>query len=58
MARPDEKLFADLDACVVHARDLVESAKVVQASGRANIAPSSATVKVKVKVDQYSSIGC
>ena len=38
MAKPDEKLIAALSACVVHARDLLESAKLVQASGRPNIA--------------------
>jgi AbiV family abortive infection protein len=47
MARPDEKLLAALDACVVHARDLVESAKLVQRSGRANIAYHLATLALE-----------
>jgi AbiV family abortive infection protein len=47
MARPDEKLLAALDACVVHARDLVESAKLVQKSGRANIAYHLATLALE-----------
>ena len=47
MARPDEKLLAALDACVVHARDLVESAKLVQTSGRPNIAYHLATLALE-----------
>jgi AbiV family abortive infection protein len=47
MARPDEKLLAELEACVVHARDLVESAKLVQTSGRANIAYHLATLALE-----------
>jgi AbiV family abortive infection protein len=47
MAKPDEKLIAACEACVLHARDLVESAKLVQASGRANIAYHLATLALE-----------
>jgi|ERR1700730_102859 len=47
MAQSDEKLLAALNACVIHARDLVESAKLVQASGRANIAYHLATLALE-----------
>jgi AbiV family abortive infection protein len=47
MAQPDEKLLAALNACVIHARDLVESAKLVQASGRVNIAYHLATLALE-----------
>ena len=47
MAKPDERLIAALGACVVHARDLVESAKLVQTSGRANIAYHLATLALE-----------
>jgi AbiV family abortive infection protein len=47
MAQPDEKLLAALDACVAHARDLVESAKLVQTSGRPNIAYHLATLALE-----------
>ena len=47
MAPPDEKLLAALGACVAHARDLVESAKLVQKSGRANIAYHLATLALE-----------
>lgn len=38
MAKPNQTLLAALAACVAHARDLLEAAKIVQESGRANIA--------------------
>jgi AbiV family abortive infection protein len=47
MAKPNEKLLAACDACVVHARNLVESAKLVQASERANIAYHLATLALE-----------
>jgi AbiV family abortive infection protein len=47
MAKPDEKLIAACEACVLHARDLVESAKLVQASGRPNIAYHLATLALE-----------
>jgi AbiV family abortive infection protein len=47
MAKPDEKLIAACEACVVHARHLLESAKLVQASGRANIAYHLATLALE-----------
>ena len=47
MAKPDERLVAALRACVVHARDLVDSAKLVQTSGRANIAYHLATLALE-----------
>jgi AbiV family abortive infection protein len=47
MAKPDEKLVAACEACVLHARDLVESAKLVQSSGRANISYHLATLALE-----------
>jgi len=47
MARPNESFIAALDACVVHARDLMESAKAVQATGRSNIAYHLATLALE-----------
>jgi AbiV family abortive infection protein len=47
MAKPDQTLFAALEACVVHARDLLESAKIVQQSGRANVAYHLATLALE-----------
>lgn len=47
MAQPDKKLLAALEACVVHARNLVESAKLVQAPERANIAYHLATLALE-----------
>jgi len=34
----DEKIVAAMAACVTHARDLLSSARAVQAAGRSNIA--------------------
>jgi AbiV family abortive infection protein len=47
MAKPDEKLLAAMSACVAHARDLVESAKAVQALKRDNIAYHLATLALE-----------
>lgn len=47
MAQPDSGLLATLEACVTHARDLLESAHVVQASGRSNIAYHLATLALE-----------
>jgi AbiV family abortive infection protein len=47
MAKPDEKLLAALNACVAHARDLVEAAKIVQQSSRSNIAYHLATLALE-----------
>jgi AbiV family abortive infection protein len=47
MAQPDDKLIAACQACVLHARDLVESAKLVQSSGRANISYHLATLALE-----------
>ena len=43
MVKPNRNLIAACEACVVHGRDLFESAKLVQASERANIAYHLAT---------------
>jgi AbiV family abortive infection protein len=47
MAKPDENFVAALGACVVHARDLMKSAKAVQAIGRPNIAYHLATLALE-----------
>jgi AbiV family abortive infection protein len=47
MPKPDDELLEALSACVVHARDLMESAKVVQATGRSNIAYHLATLALE-----------
>src|SRR5690348_3215107 len=47
MKKPDEKLIAACEACVTHARDLLESAKLVQTSGRVNIAYHLATLALE-----------
>src|SRR6266478_500135 len=47
MAKPDEKLLAALNACVVHARHLLESAKAVQAIDHHNIAYHLATLALE-----------
>jgi AbiV family abortive infection protein len=47
MAKPNKKLIAACEACLVHARDLVESAKLVQVSRRANIAYHLATLALE-----------
>src|SRR5262245_14927698 len=43
----DEQFHAALKACVAHARDLLESAKLVQHSGRSNIAYHLATLALE-----------
>jgi AbiV family abortive infection protein len=45
--KPDPKLLAAMNACAAHARDLLESAKSVQAIGRANIAYHLATLALE-----------
>jgi AbiV family abortive infection protein len=47
MAKPNEELIAACEACVRHARDLVEAAKLVQSSRRANIAFHLATLALE-----------
>jgi AbiV family abortive infection protein len=47
MVKPDEKLLAAMSACVAHARDLVESARAVQALKRDNIAYHLATLALE-----------
>ena len=47
MVKPDQNLLAALAACVTHARDLLEAAKIVQESGRANIAYHLATLALE-----------
>jgi len=47
MVTPNDKLLTALSACVVHARDLLESAKAVQARGRHNIAYHLATLALE-----------
>jgi hypothetical protein len=47
MPKPDDNLLASLSACVVHARDLVEAAKAVEAGGRSNIAYHLATLALE-----------
>jgi AbiV family abortive infection protein len=47
MSKPSDELVAALDACVTHARDLLESAKAVQTSGRSNIAYHLATLALE-----------
>jgi AbiV family abortive infection protein len=38
MAKPDPKLIATMNACAVHARDLLQSAEAIQTIGHFNIA--------------------
>lgn len=45
--KPDDSVLAALHACVVNARDLLESAKAVQATGRDNIAYHLATLALE-----------
>jgi AbiV family abortive infection protein len=47
MAKPDERLLEATSACVIHARDLLESAKAVQATNRNNIAYHLATLALE-----------
>jgi AbiV family abortive infection protein len=47
MAKPDDKALMAFNACVVHARDLLESAKAVQVTGRNNIAYHLATLALE-----------
>lgn len=47
MAKPNQKLIAAIRACVQHARNLVESAKAVQAIGHPNIAYHLATLALE-----------
>jgi AbiV family abortive infection protein len=47
MPKPDDDFIEALSACVVHARDLMESAKAVQATGRPNIAFHLATLALE-----------
>jgi AbiV family abortive infection protein len=47
MAKPNDSLLSALGACVVHARDLVEAAKLVHKSGRPNIAYHLATLALE-----------
>jgi AbiV family abortive infection protein len=47
MAKPDDRLMAAMSACVVHARNLLESAKLVQAADRSNVAYHLATLSLE-----------
>ena len=47
MAKPDDELMNALSACVEHARNLLEAAKVVQSTGRSNIAYHLATLALE-----------
>jgi AbiV family abortive infection protein len=47
MPKPDADFLAALRACVAHARDLIESAKAVQITGRSNIAYHLATLALE-----------
>jgi AbiV family abortive infection protein len=47
MGKPDDKLLVALNTCVVHARDLLESAKAVQTIGRHNVAYHLATLALE-----------
>jgi AbiV family abortive infection protein len=42
-----EKTLKAMDACVVHARDLLDSAKILQATGKHNIAYHLATLALE-----------
>lgn len=47
MVKPDPDLLAGMNACMVHARDLLESATAVMAIGRPNIAYHLATLSLE-----------